>query len=161
MVNTLHGYNRAFAAERGGFGMLISFASTIALARAINYVRERRRPAPRIRSWGRRVYHAAGRGDARIHHFLPGIALMLLSGGGAILARNDGREFWFSLPFGTGAGLTFDEIAVLAELDNPYWGTERLAAVQAGTAALGAVALGVRFRYLERDPAAKPRRFFS
>jgi hypothetical protein len=80
-----------------------------------------------------------------VHHFIPGIALAFLSGAGAILKRDDGREFWFSLPFGTGAGLTLDEIAVLTELDNPYWGTEKLAAVQAAVGALGALALATDF----------------
>ncbi len=76
---------------------------------------------------------------------MPGIALAFLSGTGAILGRNDGREFWFSIPFGIGAGLTFDEIAILTELDNPYWASEKAAAAQAAIATTGAVVLWIRF----------------
>lgn len=74
---------------------------------------------------------------------MPGIALAFLSGTGAILGRNDGREFWFSIPFGIGAGLTFD--AILTELDNPYWASEKAAAAQAAIATTGAVVLWIRF----------------
>jgi hypothetical protein len=49
------------------------------------------------------------------------------------------------LAFGTGSGLTLDEIAVLTERDNPYWESERLALAQAAVAALGAAGLMGRF----------------
>jgi hypothetical protein len=142
----LCGYRLVSPAERAGFGMLSSFAVTIGTSRAINYVLERRRTAPRLRSWARLAYHAPGQEQLRVHHFMPGIGLAFLSGAGAILKRNDGREVWFSLPFGVGAGLTLDEIAVLTELDNPYWESERLAAAQALIAAGGAFALAIRFQ---------------
>lgn len=141
----LRGYRQVSSAERAGFGMLTSFAVTIGASRAINYVLERRRAAPRLRSWARKAYHSPGQEQARVHHFIPGILLAFLSGAGAILKRDDGREFWFSLPFGTGTALTFDEIAVLAELDDPYWGSERLAAAQAAIAGSGALGLAIRF----------------
>ncbi len=131
--------------------MLSSFAITIGASRAINYVLERRRTAPRLRSWTRRAYHSPGREQFRVHHFMPGIGLAFLSGAGAILNRNDGREFWFSLPFGVGAGLTLDEIAILGELDNPYWESERLAAAQGAIAAAGAVALAFHFQRSGKD----------
>ncbi len=145
ITTALRGYRQVSPAERARFGMFTSFAATIGASRAINYMRERRRPAPRLRSWARRMYHAPGQEKLRVHHFMPGIALAFLSGTGAILGRNDGREFWFSIPFGVGAGLTFDEIAILTELDDPYWASERLAAAQAAIATTGAVVLGIRF----------------
>jgi hypothetical protein len=144
--SALRGCREVSPAERAGFGMLTSFAMTIGASRAINYVLERRRTAPRLRSWARHAYHSLGQEQLRVHHFMPGICLAFLSGAGAILSRNDGREFWFSLPFGIGAGLTLDEIAILAELDNPYWESEKLAAAQAGIAASGALALAARFQ---------------
>jgi hypothetical protein len=67
--------------------------------------------------------------------------LALAAGGTAIMARTDGREFWLSLPFGIGVGLTADEIALLAKRDNPYWDSETLALTQAAVAALAAAAL--------------------
>jgi hypothetical protein len=130
--------------------MLSSFAVTIGTSRAINYVLERRRATPRLRSWARRAYHSPGQEQLRVHHFLPGICLAFLSGASAILTRDDGREFWLSVPFGIGAGLTLDEIAILTERDNPYWESERLAAAQAAVAAAGAFALAARFHLYEQ-----------
>jgi hypothetical protein len=74
-----------------------------------------------------------------------GIALAFLAGGGAIAKREDGLEFWRSVPFGTGAGVTVDEIAVLTELDNPFWESGRLVLTQAAIAALGAIGFAIRF----------------
>jgi len=141
----VRGFRVASGAERAGLGMLGSFSVTIGASRAINYVRERRRNAPRTRSWARVAYHFPGQEKVRIHHFVPGIGLTLLTGAAAILKRQDGHQFWLGVPFGTGAGLTLDEIAVLTELDNPYWESEKLAAAQAATAALGALALAAGF----------------
>ena len=145
MIKTVvRGYRRAPSTERAGLGMLTSFAITIGCSRAINYVRERRRTAPRLRSWGRRAYHFPGREQVRVHHFVPGIGLAFVSGAMAIIKHEDGRELWFSIPFGSGVGLTLDEVAVMTEFDNPYWESEKLALAQAATAALGALALGIR-----------------
>src|SRR5437588_9718665 len=144
---TVGGYRRGSSPERAGLGMLTSFAVTIGVARAINYVRERRRHAPRLRSWARRAYHLPGREQLRVHHFVPGIALAFLAGAGAIVKREDRWELLFSLPFGAGVGLTCDEIALMTELDNPYWESEKLAIAQAGGAALGAAALAVRLHH--------------
>jgi hypothetical protein len=108
-------------------------------------VRERRRPAPRLRSWARRAYHSLGQEQLRVHHYLPGIGLVLAAGGTAILTRSDGRGFWLSVPFGTGAGLTLDEIALLVNRDNPYWDSERFAIIQSAAGALVAAALAAHF----------------
>jgi hypothetical protein len=142
---TLRGYRVSSPAERAGFGMLSAFAITVATARAINYGRERDRQAPRLRSWARRTYHAPGANELRVHHFVPGIGLTLAAGGGAILTHSDGHETWLGPLFGTGAGLVLDEIALLVQADNPYWGSETLALAQSAVAALGAAALAVRF----------------
>jgi hypothetical protein len=147
----VRGYGRASSAERAGLGMLTSFAITIWCSRMINYIRERRRSAPRLRSWGRKAYHLPGREQARIHHFVPGIGLAFVSGAVAIIKREDGRELWFSIPFGSGVGLTFDEIALLTELDNPYWESEKFALAQGATAAFGALALALRLHYRGAD----------
>jgi hypothetical protein len=124
--------------------MLSSFGVSIGVSRAITYVAERRRPAPALRDWVRRVYHSPGGERVRVHHFLPGIAFAFLAGGAAIVKRDDG-QFWLGVPFGTGVGLTMDEIALLTELDNPYWESGRLVLMQAAMAVLGAIGLGLRF----------------
>lgn len=151
---TVRGYREASPAERAMLGILSSFAVTIATSRLINYVRERRRPAPALRDLARRAYHAPGKQKPRVHHFVPGIALSLAAGTGAIMKREDGLEFWLGIPFGTGAGLTLDEIAVLTELDNPYWESERLSLAQAGTAALVAIGLALQFHRRGSSPSA-------
>jgi hypothetical protein len=157
-VGPLHKTHRGWQAvsppERASFGMLSAFGTTIAISRGINYARERRRSAPRLRSWARRVHHSPGKEQLRVHHFLPGMGLAFATGGAAIMARSDGREFWLSLPFGTGVALTMDEIALLVQRDNPYWDSETLALVQAGAAALAAATLAARFH---RQGSARPR----
>ena len=125
--------------------LLSAFSTTIGVARAINYVRERSRPAPWLRSWARRTYHAPGQQQLRVHHFLPGVLLSFVTGGAAILAHRNGAQLWLSAPFGTGAGLTLDEVGLLLKFDNPYWKGETLALVEGAAAAVGAVALAVRF----------------
>jgi hypothetical protein len=111
--------------------------------------------APALRSLVRRVSNAPGSEEFRVHHFLPGMLLLSTSGAAAIVAHRDGREFWFSLPFGVGAGLTLDGIALLVEADNPYWASQRLALVGSGIVAFVAAVLGARFqlsgRRLTRD----------
>jgi len=129
--------------ERAAFGVLLSFACTIAISRAINYMRERRRPFPRTRGRVRRVYNWPRPGGTRVHHFVPGIGVALAAGGTAITGT-DGWEQLLSIPFGIGAGLTADEIALLIDVDNPYWRSERLAIYQATAAGLGAALLAAR-----------------
>jgi hypothetical protein len=141
----LRGYRHVSPAERTSLGVSAAFATTIGASRLINYVRERRRAAPRIRSWVRKAYHAPGREKLRVHHFTPGIAMLLATGCAAIVTRQDGREWRFSVPFGVGAGLTLDELAVLVELDNPYWESERFALAQGLVGAVTALGLAVRF----------------
>jgi hypothetical protein len=154
LPKTRRGWQVVSPPERASFGMLSAFATTIAVSRGINYARERRRPAPRLRSWARRAYHSPGKEQLRVHHFLPGMGLAFATGGAAIMARCDGREFWLSLPFGTGVGLTVDEIALLVERDNPYWDSETFALAGAGAAALAAATLAARFH---RQGSAGPR----
>jgi hypothetical protein len=138
------GYEDARPIERAAFWMLSSFGLSIGVARAITYHIERGRLAPAWRDRVRRVYHSPGRERLRVHHFLPGMALALLAGGAAIVKRDEG-QFWLGVSFGTGVGLTMDEIALLTERDNPYWESGRLVLGQAAMALLGAVGLGLRF----------------
>lgn len=145
MKSSLRGYRMGSPAERGSFVMLSAFAASIGASRGINYVREQRRPTPWLRSLGRRTYHSPGQESLRVHHFVPGIGLAFTAGAAAILTRGDGREVWLSLPFGVGSGLTLDEIALLTELDDPYWNSETFALVQGGVAALAAAGLAARF----------------
>jgi hypothetical protein len=139
------GYRSSSSAERGAFGILASCATTIGISRAVTLTLERRRRAPWLRSLGRRGYNAPRREGIRIHHFAPGILVSSLAGAIAILDRDDGRERWLGLCFGTGTGLTLDELALLVKLNNPYWGKKTLVLIEGAAAALGALAMAVRF----------------
>ena len=87
-----------------------------------------------------------------MHHFLPGMAITAATGATAILARRDGREVKLSVPFGVGVGLTLDEVAFLVERNNPYWGSQRLALIEAAAASAGATLLGARLVVRGRAP---------
>jgi hypothetical protein len=143
----VRGYGRVSSPERAGIGMLTSFSVTIGIARAISYVQERRRHAPALRSWIRRVYQSPMGVQLHIHHFVPGVAIALLAGAAAIGTRQDKRELWFSVPFGIGTGLTLDEIAVMTERGKRYWASETIVARQAATASVGSLALTIRAYY--------------
>jgi len=139
--------------ERAGFGALLSFAATIPISRTVNYVRERDRNAPALRSLARRVASAPQSGDIRVHHFVPGVGIAFAAGAAAILTQ-ERRAFRLSVPFGVGAGLALDELEVMVGRDNPYWGSQGFALVQSAAAAAGAAALGLGFT--RRDNQRSP-----
>jgi hypothetical protein len=151
------GYRDGKPSERGLLGIAASFAVTVGASRSINYVRERRRPLPTWRSFGRRLYHLPGAArDRRVHHFIPGIGLGFATGVAAILTRDDGLESWLSLPFGTGLALTTDELGLLLEGSNPYWGSETFALAQCAAASLASAALAARFSRRGLKASAPP-----
>ena len=87
-------------------------------------------------------------GRRHIHHFVPGIVLAFVSGGAAIVTRDEDARAALAMPLGAGMGLTLDESALLLELEDVYWTREGLLGVQitlAVTALLAALALGLRF----------------
>ena len=110
-------------AERAVFGLTASFSGSLCVARTVTYVMQRRRSNPQFRSMVRRVRRAGPSTGPRVHHFVPGIGLVLLTGAAAIVSREDGRELVLSIPFGTGAALILDEIGHLVERDDPTGAT--------------------------------------
>ncbi len=103
-------------------------------------------------------------GKRHVHHFVPGITLAFVSGGVAIVTRNETVERWMALPFGAGMGMTLDESALLLELDDVYWSEEGILSVQitlAVTALLAATGLAARVllrgeQQVLPDPALEP-----
>jgi hypothetical protein len=86
-------------------------------------------------------------GRTHVHHFVPGIVLAFLAGGGAIVSRNESLEPFLAVPFGVGAALTLDESALLLRLDDVYWTEEGILSVQISLASLALVsasALAIR-----------------
>ncbi|MFN2612207.1 MAG: hypothetical protein ABR536_02425 [Solirubrobacterales bacterium] len=86
-------------------------------------------------------------GKTHIHHFVPGIVLAFASGGAALMTEDDRLEEVLAVGFGAGAGLTFDEAALLLDLRDVYWSPEGLLSVQVSlaiSALLSAGLLGLR-----------------
>jgi hypothetical protein len=86
-------------------------------------------------------------GGRHIHHYVPGIALLFTSGALAIVSESRDLETALAVPFGIGAGLTFDEAALLLDLRDVYWSREGRLSVQvsfATASVLGATILGMR-----------------
>ncbi len=144
LTRALAGARSAPPFERAGFGALLSFAATIPISRTVNYVRERDRTAPALRSRIRRVISAPQSSDIRIHHFVPGVGVAFAAGGAAILTQEH-RAFRLSVPFGVGVGLALDELEVMVGRDNPYWGSQGFALAQSAVAGAGAMALALGF----------------
>jgi hypothetical protein len=134
------GYQDVSVRENATFLLLTSFVTIFISARTISYVLRRRKTVGPFRDLtvGRR----------HIHHFVPGIALIMLAGGAAILTRDETLEPKLAVFFGAGMGMTLDESALLLQLEDVYWTREGLLGVQIalGTAAtFAALALAHRF----------------
>ena len=134
------GYKDAPVMENATFMLLTSFVTIFISARAISYGLRRRRSVGPFRDL--KVGHR------HIHHFVPGIALLMLSGGTAILTKDESLEPKLAVLFGAGMGMTLDESALLLELEDVYWTEEGLLGVQitlAVAAMFAALALGLKF----------------
>jgi hypothetical protein len=134
------GYQDVSVRENATFLLLTSFVTIFISARTISYLLRRRRTVGPFRDL--RV------GRRHIHHFVPGIALIMLAGGAAILTRDETLEPKLAVFFGAGMGMTLDESALLLQLEDVYWTREGLLGVQIalGTAAtFAALALAHRF----------------
>jgi len=133
----LEGYSAAPKSETVLFNILTGFTGSFALVRLSTWgIRSGWWPFGNVRVGGRHV-----------HHFIPGILLAFGSGGAALLTASDELETFLSFPFGAGIGLTFDEAALLLELDDVYWTREGLLSVQLSfgvAGVLGATILGLR-----------------
>lgn len=151
------GYAQARPVERTGFLAAGGFATTLTGARALNYLLERRRPSPVLRSVGRRLGRLPLSDSPRVHHYIAGLLLGFGAGGGALLTRDDPVGRRLSLPFGAGAALTVDELGVLLEQrDMAYWGTERLAVAEITAALACTAALAGRFMRAGDDDERQP-----
>jgi hypothetical protein len=107
--------------------------------------------AVRLSTWGIRSgwwpFGNVRVGGRHVHHFIPGILLAFGAGGAALLTSDERLETVLAIPFGAGIGLTFDEAALLLELDDVYWTPEGLLSVQVSlgvSAALGATIIALR-----------------
>jgi hypothetical protein len=133
------GYRVTSTRENAVFNLLVAFSATFGITRASTAL---------IRSGkGYGVFRNLTIADRRVHHFVPGIALTLASGGTSISVRRKQLDRWLALPFGAGAALILDEAALLLELDDVYWTEKGVLSLQVSFGAislLAAVALAVR-----------------
>ncbi len=131
------GFRTGSANETAVLNLFLSFGSAFAVARAVTHSIRRGAGPLRNIEIGRR----------HIHHFVPGIVLVVLSGGVSIGMRRERLDPWLALPFGAGAALIVDETALLVELSDVYWSETGILSVDVGlgaTSALACLALLVR-----------------
>ena len=156
----IEGYESAPRHERVLFNILSGFLGGFALIRTSTYgIRRGWNPFGSV--------HVGGR---HVHHFVPGILLSFVTGAAALVARDDRLERRLAVPFGVGIGLTFDEAALLLELDDVYWSREGVLSIQLSLGAsllLSATLIALRMlrrgerRSIERgaipaDPSVEP-----
>jgi hypothetical protein len=115
--------------------LLVSFLLTFALVRFITHS---------IRAGRfRRVFHNVSAGGTHLHHLVPGILLVLVSGYLAIgLPPAVAREP-LAIMFGIGMALTLDEFALWLHLEDVYWAKEGRQSVDAVIVAIALLALGI------------------
>jgi hypothetical protein len=137
------GLRRASLRENAMLSLLLSFNTTWPLVRYTTY---------RLRGGGTfGPFRDAKFGRTHVHHFVPGIVLLLVSGAASIISRDERHDPFLAVPFGIGAALTLDEWALLLRLDDVYWTEEGILSVQVSLAAASAVsAIALARRVLRR-----------
>jgi hypothetical protein len=133
----LEGYAAASRGEIVLFNILAGFTGAFVLIRLSTWgIRGGWWPAANVNVRGRHV-----------HHFVPGILLAFGAGGAGLVTNSERLEEILAFPFGAGIGLTFDEAALLLQLEDVYWTREGLLSVQVSgvvTALLGSAILALR-----------------
>lgn len=98
-------------------------------------------------------------GDLRVHHLVPGIFLILISGYvGISYWKNQLLRWFMAILFGTGAALTIDEFALWLYLDDVYWQKEGRLSVD--TIIIIFVLISIAFVLSERHDHREVRRFW-
>jgi lysyl-tRNA synthetase class 2 len=135
--------------------LLLAFLVTFALVRVYTRV-------ARSRGWG-----SASAGGVHLHHMVPGVILMGLSGLVAFSQFGD-EEIVFALVaivFGVGGALTLDEFAMLLHLKDVYWEQEGRTSIDAlimGVALAGLFLISsAPFDANSRDPDDPKVGFFA
>ena len=137
MTVAIEGYSETPRGETILFNILAGFTGGFALMR--------------LSTWGiRSGWWPIGNvsvGGRHVHHFVPGILLAFVAGGVGLVGASQRAEQVAAFPFGAGVGMTFDEAALLLELDDVYWSREGMVSVQVSLGAaglLGATILALR-----------------
>lgn len=133
----MEGYSATPNRELVLFNLLSGFLGSFAAVRLTTWaIRE---------DWGPfRNVSVAGR---HIHHFVPGILIGFGSGIASLLLAGAKADRRIARTLGVGMGLTFDEAALLLDMQDVYWTRQGLLSVQvtlATGATLGATILTMR-----------------
>ncbi len=133
----IEGYSSAPKGEAILFNILGGFSASFALMRLSTWgIRSGWWPTGNVRVGGRHV-----------HHFVPGILTAFAAGGAGLITTSERLEQLLAVPFGAGIGMTFDEAALLLELDDVYWSREGLLSIQLSlgiAGVLGAAIIALR-----------------
>jgi hypothetical protein len=98
-------------------------------------------------------------GRRHIHHFVPGIVTAFAAGAAALFTTDGRMRERLAIPFGAGIGLTFDESALLLELEDVYWTREGLVGVQITLATASLLSASfLALRILRRGERTKEER---
>ena len=127
------GYRQAPAGESAMFNLLIAFVISTSVVRLTTLGVRRGVPLLFNVRIGRR----------HIHHFVPGILLAFASGSAALFASDPKVRESLAIPLGVGIGLTFDESALLLDLEDVYWSRQGLVGVQITLATASLMAAGM------------------
>ncbi len=134
-VRNAYQYEIIDAGKQPQFFMLVSFLVTFATVRFITHA---------IRA-GRykRVFRNVSTGGTHLHHLVPGIVLLLVSGYLGIGLAPDYHREPHAILFGIGAALTLDEFALWLHLKDVYWTREGRQSVDAVIVMATILGLGV------------------
>lgn len=131
------GFSESPRGETVLFNMLTGFTGGFALMR--------------LSTWGmRNGWWPIGNvklGGRHVHHFVPGILIAFAAGGAGLVSQSRSLESALAFPFGAGIGITFDEAALLLELEDVYWTRQGMLSVQislGAAAVLGATIIALR-----------------
>lgn len=115
--------------------LLVSFLVTFAVVRFVTHSIR----AGRYR-W---LFRNVSAGGTHLHHLVPGIILLMLSGYVAIALDPSVPREPMAIAFGIGLALTLDEFALWLHLEDVYWAKEGRQSVDAVVIVACIVALGI------------------
>lgn len=127
------GYTQAATGETVLFNLLSAFVISSSVVRLTTFGVRKRVPLLFDVRIGRR----------HIHHFVPGIILAFGAGSTALFVGDGRARERLAIPLGIGVGLTFDESALLLDLEDVYWSREGLVGVQITLATASLLAAGM------------------
>ncbi len=135
-----HGYRRHIieAGKEQALWILIAFLVTFLVVRAITHA---------IRA-GRGPFGNVSVGGTHLHHLVPGILLVLVTGYLSNAIQPRAGRTTMAILFGVGAALTLDEFALWLHLKDVYWqeqGRRSVDIVVIAAALAGLVVLGFGF----------------